>query len=417
MLSAPFQCDHCCFVNIQKREPVARNATDNMLLLLIRQVNLDIFWSRESSTVKNTLSEIMASARIRASLRMPMENIVKGPWPVEDAYGFATAITILRKSLDPGKNVASYQQFDSIRKLRSGMRNTFQNSLPGCATTQVFMDGKGKIQRLAQDPTHSWLFSKFMLGCEKRMGRFVKQNQAMDIKILLEMLRRYELELAESSLKKDRRRRIYMCGFAYVVLFCKALRGGEIMLTEATSLCSMLGKGRKTANHPDAHVVVPLMGRFKGETGERNVLCLLASVTKSGIDIRRWVERLVFILMEEGRNVGEPGPALCDKDGFVLTSAYFNEEMHDMLEKIQMERSDLIPADVKIRDIYKCYRTWRRGATIRANALQYSDTIINFNNRWRTMQNPGGTASLPMGQLYLDILTSLTTHLHFSRSL
>ena len=33
------------------------------------------------------------------------------------------------------------------------------------------------------------------------------------------------------------------------------------------------------------------------------------------------------------------------------------------------------------------------------------------------MQNPGGTASLPMGQLYLDILTSLTTHLHFSRSL
>ena len=111
MLSAPFQCDHCWFVNIQKREPVARNATDNMVLLLIRQVNLDIFWSRESSMVKNTLSNVLASARIRSSLRMPMENIVKGPWPVEDVYGFATAITILRKSLDPGKNVASYQQY------------------------------------------------------------------------------------------------------------------------------------------------------------------------------------------------------------------------------------------------------------------------------------------------------------------
>jgi hypothetical protein len=396
---------------------VARNATDNMVLLLIRQVNLDIFWSRESSTVMNTLSNVLASAKIRSSLRMPMEKIVKGPWPVEDAYGFATAITILRKSLDPGRNVASYQQFDSIRKLRTGMRNAFQNSLPGCATTQVFMDAKGKIQRLAQDPTHSWLFAKFMLGCEKRMGRYVKQDQAMDVKILREMLRRYELELSGPGLTEARRRKIYMSGFAYVVLFCKALRGGEILLTEATSLCSMIDKGRMRENHPDAHVVVPLMGRFKGETGERNVLCLLASVTTSGIAIRRWTERVVFILKKEGRAVGEPGPALCDKDGFVLTSTYLNDEMHDMLEKIQMERRDLIPADVKIREIYKIYRTWRRGVTIRANELNYSDTVINFNNRWRTMQNPGGTASLPMGQLYLDILTSLRTHLHFSRSL
>ena len=38
-----------------------------------------------------------------------------------------------------------------------------------------------------------------------------------------------------------------------------------------------------------------------------------------------------------------------------------NDEMHDMLEKIQMERGDLIPADVKIRKIYKIYRTMRRG--------------------------------------------------------
>lgn len=40
---------------------------------------------------------------------------------MEDDYGFATAITILRKLLDLGKNVASYQQFDSIWELRTGM--------------------------------------------------------------------------------------------------------------------------------------------------------------------------------------------------------------------------------------------------------------------------------------------------------
>jgi len=86
-------------------------------------VNLDILWSREASTVKNTLANVMTSTKIRLSLRMPLENIQKGPWPVEDMYAFVTAVTILRKLLDPGKNCASYQQFDSIRKLRTGMQN------------------------------------------------------------------------------------------------------------------------------------------------------------------------------------------------------------------------------------------------------------------------------------------------------
>ena len=103
------------------------------------------------------------------------------------------------------------------------MQNAFQNSLPGCATTQVFMDAKGKIQRLAQDPTHSWLFAKFMLGCKKRMGRDVLQDQAIDAKLLREMLRHYILELLEPGLTEDHRRKIQMCGFVYVVLFCKAL--------------------------------------------------------------------------------------------------------------------------------------------------------------------------------------------------
>ena len=74
-------------------------------------------------------------------------------------------------------------------------------------------------------------------------------------------------------------------------------------------------------------------------------------------------------------------------------STYMNDEMHDMLEKIQIERSDLLPADVKIREIYKIYRTYRRGATGQPNELNYTQNIIDFNYRWQTMQNPGGSAN------------------------
>lgn len=98
------------------------------------------------------------------------------------------------------------------------------------------MDAKGKIQRLTQEPTHSWLFAKFMLG------RYVKQDQAMDVKLLCGMWRHYPLKLLEHGLTEGPQRKIYMCGFAYVVLFCKALWGGKVLLTEDTTLCSMISK-------------------------------------------------------------------------------------------------------------------------------------------------------------------------------
>lgn len=155
----------------------------------------------------------------------------------------------------------------------------------------------------------------------------------------------------------------------------------EATLTEATSLCSMISKDRMDGNHKDAHVMVPLMGCFKGETGERIVLLLMTLVTKMGIAIWRWMEQLVYILVKQGLSVGKPGLALCDKDGFMLSSTYLNNEMHDMLENIQIESSDLLPVDVKIHEIYEIYRTYRRGVTIQAHELNYSQNIIDFNNQ------------------------------------
>ena len=67
-----------------------------------------------------------------------------------------------------------------------------------------------------------------------------------------------------------------MCGFVFVILFCKALRGCEVFLTESTSLCKMIDKGRM---YVDPHVVVPLMGRFKGETSKQNVLVMLTAIS------------------------------------------------------------------------------------------------------------------------------------------
>ena len=70
--------------------------------------------------------------------------------------------------------------------------------------------------------------------------------------------------------------------------FCAALRGGELFLVEASELCRRIREGKSHLKHP--FVIVPLMGRFKGENGERNLMFLLANRTKSGIEIRKWLE-------------------------------------------------------------------------------------------------------------------------------
>ena len=415
MLSSPFQCDECWFWNLRGQQSNKINSTDGMLLRLIRRANLDMMWSRESSTVIATYRDLKTSARLQLDLGLLPVGADQGPWPVGDFTGMAIAITMLRKSLDSGRNNNMYQQFDSVRKLRSAARNTHLNSVIGAAATHAFMGERGKIFRLTSDPTYSQFFTKFIHGCEKRMGRYVKQDQALSVEILLEILHAYEVELKCKTTSKTRRRVIIMSGSSLVIGYCGGLRGGEITLAEATSTCQLINEGTDKATSP--HVVVCLMGRFKGETGERNVLLPFASVTTSGIKIRWWIEQLVQVLVLEGRSEGNPGPAFCDKEGFVLPARVFNTAFHASLENVQVQRPDLIPAWIKVIEIYHYYRSLRRGAVLRAKQLDYDQSVIDTNNRWRQMQGTRGKASLPMGQLYLDIILSLNTHTRFSESL
>mmetsp|Transcript_11237 Transcript_11237/g.21026 ORF Transcript_11237/g.21026 Transcript_11237/m.21026 type:complete len:118 (+) Transcript_11237:166-519(+) len=85
------------------------------------------------------------------------------------------------------------------------------------------------------------------------------------------------------------------------------------------------------------------MGRFKGETGERNVLRVLVNVTRSGLEVRKLVERLARLLKSEGRDQSSiPGPAFCDRHGAVLSYNTLNTLFHEELQKIQEAHPELI---------------------------------------------------------------------------
>jgi hypothetical protein len=88
MVSSPFQCDFCWFVNLTKRPPRDIYEADAQLLAYIRRVNLDMFWSREPSTVGNTLRALEKGRKISEGLGLEPVQLSVGPWPVADTCGF-----------------------------------------------------------------------------------------------------------------------------------------------------------------------------------------------------------------------------------------------------------------------------------------------------------------------------------------
>jgi predicted Zn-ribbon and HTH transcriptional regulator len=414
LLCAPFQCDHCWYANIQHREANDWYPSDARQLAYIRRVNLDIFWSREPSTVASTHNTITRARKCSEDLGLEPIKIHLGPWPVADTCGFQVAIEMLKHSQGQGKNDASYIQYDSIRKARSAYSNVFEGGPVRCLDNRKLKTEKGQMLSFVSGPTDSKLFSMFMMGCEKRMGRFVKQDVGISLPVLQEMLNLYDEELKNVNVSLDRKRSVIVCAAAFVILWAGALRGGEVFMLEASELVKRRNDGR---NDKHGHCVIPLMGRFKQESGERNLLMVLANRTKGGLEVRRWVDLLTSLLKAEGK-MGEIGPAICNENGFMLEKWKLNGELHSILGKIQDANTGIIPAGIVIEDKYNVYRSFRRGATTRAKEQGVDEATIEMNNRWRKWQNKRGSLpNLPMTQLYVEISQALVSKLRFSSSL
>jgi hypothetical protein len=123
----------------------------------------------------------------------------------------------------------------------------------------------------------------------------------------------FEVELRESD--DLRERELLTSVGAYSVLsFVASLRGPEGFMLDLSMLLDKLHKGKV---HADPHIVAPLLGRFKGETGEKCHLLPMASVTHSGLEPRLWLERLATMHQSHGRR---NGPAFSGEDGKVASS-------------------------------------------------------------------------------------------------
>ena len=187
-----------------------------------------------------------------------------------------------------------------------------------------------------------------------------------------------------------------------VVCYVASLRGVEGFLLDLAGLIRYWRPERKE------YVIIPLLGKIKGESNDAAHLIPCVPVTSSGIDMKYVLERLIKAKESLGLR---DGPAISEETGKLLESREIDDMLTELLINCYHEDRNLFPVDVdtedKIRDNYQCFRTFRRTSDTRALEKKVSESDVDIVNRWKTLEtDEGSRPGRPMRQHYaqLDLL-------------
>lgn len=330
-LITPFQCDYCLFVMLTSRAPLQLNRQDALLQCCIRRANLDAFWGRESSTVlanRRNLNQLLSLWDSQVGIP-PNALPPLGPYPNHDLFGVSVAVGMLLKSLQPGR-YRNYCQFETIRKLRSAYSNVYHASIESAQSSMTLGRDTAKAY-LTTCPTQSMWFERFVKGLLRRMGQEVRQDLAVSIPVMLALQDLLEEEW-QNGAPELRATATYVGAYA-LSAFGAALRGHEVFLVDLFGLRKYMSEKLVCDGQP--YVLLPLLGRFKREDGERYHLTPLAAKSSSGLNFKLWLSRLVDLRVAQGAS---HGPAFADSRGVPLSSRWLEQELLDRLFRIQAQQ-------------------------------------------------------------------------------
>eukprot|EP00957_Ditylum_brightwellii_P203732 15335966-Ditylum_brightwellii.AAC.1 len=189
------------------------------------------------------------------------------------------AISMLLKSLKPG-NYANYTQSASVRKLRSTYSNAYLASAKSVEEATSVGRNTNKMH-LVHCPTHSTWFERFALGCRSKMREIIKPDRAILIEKVLGLLRIVD-DLGKEATSYETRKSIILLGAFVAIAYAGSFQGHEVFLVDTHGLLKYKDEGRKESEDNEC-VLIPLLGRFNGETGE------------SAISLR-WQQILAWVL-------------------------------------------------------------------------------------------------------------------------
>jgi hypothetical protein len=347
---------------------------------------------------------------IGSSLGLAAVSPPMGPYSFGDTFGMRLAVCILLRSLDPGRTEDTIQ-FSTARFLRSAFSNVYHASASHETGMAVLAQGTTKIF-VTNCPSYSYWFERFMKGVHKRMGEEVRSDFALSVRVLHLILGNLDTKWTEAA-TAAKRREVVEIGFFLVVNFCLGLRGEEVVKMDVAGFLTYFEAGKDHGSFP--HVMVPLLGRFKGETGERWHLLPIVWKTRSGIEAGVWATRMKASLAERRRTHGF---VFANRKGKQAKASVFEPRFFEQLNHVSTRHPDLFPPNVNIEEDFGISRSCRRGSSTEAANQAVPKEIIEMICRWRKIEKAQGRApNLGMREHYMEVSQALETYLQYSRPL
>ena len=171
---------------------------------------------------------------------------------------------------------------------------------------------------------------------------------------------------------------------------------------------------------PDSEeVVVPLLGRFKGEHHAKQHLLISCATTGSGIKVKLWLNRVMAVHSARKRS---SGPAFVDATGYQSSTADMNVLFLEVLTEIYEENPKVFGLDITeagdLADKFNVFRSFRRGSESRAVAMKVSEADRYVVNRWKKKESAGtGKVSHAIDQHYVDITMVKESFLRYTSAM
>jgi hypothetical protein len=176
---------------------------DSEMSKCLRRVSVDAFWSREPTTVSQNLGKVDRALQIAHELSLKMPPVPRmGLWKLEDEWGAAAAVIMVKHYFDPGVTESTLQ-YETARKMKSYFVNMYHITVENNSTSII--GGKdGKKQLVMGAPIYHTWYDRAQVGMHHRMGENVVQDYGLsrEAVVALQFMLKREWELAGVGAEK-----------------------------------------------------------------------------------------------------------------------------------------------------------------------------------------------------------------------
>ena len=144
----------------------------------------------------------------------------------------------------------------------------------------------------------------------------------------------------------------------------------------------------------------------------------MAFKSKSGIDLKIWLERVIQTYQQLQVVNGPLFRVSIKGKTKRCSTGDLDILFHKILCRVQKLYPRLIPESVNVEDDYSMFRSLRRGATAEAQNAKVPKEVIEANNRWKKHERARGlTPGISTMERYSEAKASVPTLVRFSESL